>query len=256
MRILVDQADVAPFAVEVEETANVWELKHVIYREAGLLPTQQNLIFRGVILDGDALLTECGLQNDAHVFMMSINEGESGGVNDDAYIEVVKATPEIQDLLKRHPTFISEPEIADYLREGCEMRRSASAMSEMGRLVDLAMTKMEREPSHLSEYIRNSEDVAENDVEDILAGRVNLSVEEEETIITSKSKGPSCDPLPMADWLEEEVFMEDNTDVREDVRESDNVCSRCMDDDCVHRRNKCPCSRRYTWGRYESDVDD
>ena len=157
----------------------VLEVHYVLERHLGILSEEQYLVYKGKVLDRDATLIDCEVQDDAMLFLVSKSELDSLDqfIEQEAMIEqVFEEFTEAYDL---------PLDIVDDNR----------VSEEMDRLVDLSLMHCEMSRKGMIEMTsiyREIESQCEN------CDTVELSV------IPEQCDGPSVDPLPMLFFNDED----------------------------------------------------
>lgn len=177
----------------------VADIKDVISEQLHVDQTAQNLVYHGLLLKDSSSLEEIGVENGE--IMTLVVEGEVASATLDRICHEAAAAdsgPDSDEAL----SMLKEYEIDDLMDLSMELQASQEAIGEVHRLTDLAMTAIEGNPSVYRDLIASVKEMDEREAAIYAANDQKTPVE---TVIPGPASGPSCAPLPMMFFNEDDV---------------------------------------------------
>ena len=192
--------------LEVHPGTVLIEVKTIVDEQLGVEPRYQTLIHHGQVLKDYCTISGAGVK-DGDILTLILGKGLSAEkmtelrsqfesdlrerlINSAEFNEVQGTVPhllaeyEIDDLVEMNMTFIASPE----------------AQTEVHRLTDLAMDNIERNPRAYRDITAGFLEVEAADVDSMFEDECETDV----TVIPEKAAGPSCEPLPMMFFPDDE----------------------------------------------------
>lgn len=177
----------------------VSDIKDVISQELHVDRTAQSLVYHGLLLKDSSSLEEIGVESGE--IMTLVVEGDVASAtldricHDAAVADSALGSDEILSMLKEY-------EVDDLLDLSMELQASPEAIGEIHRLTDLAMTAIEGNPPVYRDLIASVKEMDEREAAIYAATDQKARVE---TVIPGPASGPSCAPLPMLFFNEDDV---------------------------------------------------
>ena len=191
--------------MEVPREASMIEIKQAIREQLDVEPGFQSLLYHGSLLDDQCTVGELDLTEGSVVTLVlgkQIPDAKLAPlVTADAHRQFMEFA-ESQNLTEACSRICKEYELDDLLEMNSELQASPEALLQVHRLTDLALTNIEGIPGAYRELLASYEEIDEVEQTIFAAneGKSNMK-----TVIPEKLDAPSCEPLPMMFFDEEDV---------------------------------------------------